>query len=117
MIILQIEITDLIPLDPKRNSPVARNRNAPCPRPVSGQLVDSPAGRAGNLLYTRRAEHRCENASEPVYQIVPQCPVVIVFDEPLQPAMPDGANPHAALYGTTGLLTSPMPEERGRTLT
>ena len=95
MIILQIKTVDFVVVDFERDPPVARNRNAPRSGAVAGKLVDAPAGRTFHPLDVLDAQQGGKNAPDPIDQIAPDAPVVVIFDKAFQPSMPDSPNPHA----------------------
>lgn len=107
MVILQIEIADLAVHDVECNAPVARYGNTPGACPVTGEAVDSPAGRTPNALHVHRTDKDGENVAYPRGKIAPNATVVVILEEAPQPSVADAANLHSVkTYGITVQMSS-----------
>jgi hypothetical protein len=79
------------------------------PGAVACELVDAPAGRTFQPFYVLDAQQGGENAANPVDQITPDSPLLVILDKAFQPSMPDSANPHFNRTVGPDTLSSALP--------
>jgi hypothetical protein len=99
VIVLQIEVADLSVDDIEGDPSVPRNRDAPGPGTVADKPMNPPAGRALNPAHVRCADQHGKDVPHPADQIVPEPPVIVVFDKASQTLMTDAPNLHSEMYG------------------
>jgi hypothetical protein len=90
-VVLQIKVCDFAAGGFKGDAPVSRNRNAPCPGPVAGKLMDAPAGWTFQPLDGFNDQQGGQDAADPVDQIAADAPFVVILDKMFQPSMPDSS--------------------------
>ena len=83
---------DFVIIEFKGKPPVARNRKAPRSGAITGKLMDAPAGRTLQPCDILDALQGGEHTPDPVHQIAPDAPVVVIFNEVFQPSMSDSPN-------------------------
>src|SRR6266446_1428720 len=92
---------DCLVFNLKRDPPVTAHRNAPCPSPVPGQLVHTPAWRSLHPVHVRREDQHSHNFTYAIDQITPDASVIVGFNKRPEPSMSHAADMHT--YDCTSL--------------